>query len=87
MSDIGTPEQGAADSGKAKKPAAKRPNIFARMALFLRQVISELRKVIWPTRKELITYTGVVIVFVAVIATIVALLDFGFTRAVLAVFG
>ena len=37
------------------------------MSLFYRQVLAELRKVIWPTRKELITYTTVVIVFVLVV--------------------
>ncbi len=60
---------------------------LARMSLFYRQVVAELRKVIWPTRKELITYTSVVIVFVGVIIGIVSLLDLGFTKAVFAVFG
>jgi len=40
------------------------PGLFARLGTFYRQVIAELRKVIWPTRRELITYTWVVIVFV-----------------------
>ena len=42
---------------------------------------------IWPTRRELITYTTVVIVFVAVVATIVAVFDLIFAKGVLAVFG
>jgi preprotein translocase subunit SecE len=58
-----------------------------RIGGFFREVVSELRKVIWPTRKELLTYTGVVIVFVTVVTTIVAVLDFGFGKAVLATFG
>ena len=58
-----------------------------RISGFFREVVSELRKVIWPTRKELLTYTAVVIVFVTVVTTIVALLDLGFGRAVLATFG
>lgn len=62
-------------------------SIFGRMALFLRQVVAELRKVIWPTRKELITYTVVVIVFVAVMAAIVAVFDYVFTKGVLFIFG
>ena len=64
-----------------------RRGIFSRFALFLRQVIVELRKVIWPTRKELITYTTVVIVFVVIIAAIVAVFDYAFTKGVLAIFG
>ncbi|MDP4690215.1 MAG: preprotein translocase subunit SecE [Candidatus Nanopelagicales bacterium] len=64
-----------------------RLSLFGRLALFLRQVVAELRKVIWPTRKELVTYTIVVIVFVAVMAAIVAAYDFVFTRGVLLIFG
>jgi preprotein translocase subunit SecE len=67
--------------------SGEKPGLGARIALFYRQVVAELRKVIWPTRKELITYTWVVIVFVAMMAAIVGVLDFVFGRAVLAVFG
>ncbi len=40
-------------------------------ALFIRQVIAELRKVIWPTRRELRTYTIVALTFVLVMVVIV----------------
>ena len=56
-------------------------------ALFVREVIAELRKVIWPTRRELRTYTIVALVFVAVMVAIVVSLDYGFTKLVFAVFG
>ena len=52
-----------------------------------RQIVAELRKVVWPTRTELGTYTSVVIVFVLFIIAIIALFDFGLTHAVQAVFG
>ncbi len=61
--------------------------MLGRFALFVRQVVAELRKVIWPTRKELIAYTVVVLVFVAAMAGIVAVLDYVFTQGVLAIFG
>ena len=64
-----------------------RPGFGARLALFYRQVVAELRKVIWPTRKELITYTWVVIVFVTIVAAIVGIMDYGFGQLVLKVFG
>ncbi len=67
-------------------PQAKR-GPFGRLALFIRQVIAELRKVIWPTRKELIAYTVVVIVFVGIMAAVVAVYDYVFTQGVLAIFG
>ena len=38
----------------ARGKASKKP-LPARISLFYRQIIAELRKVIWPTRKELVT--------------------------------
>jgi len=67
--------------------AAPEHGPFARLALFIRQVIAELRKVIWPTRKELIAYTTVVLFFVLVMAGIIAAFDYVFTQGVLFVFG
>jgi len=74
-----------ADSPRAKQ--ARRSGIFGRIGGFFREVVSELRKVIWPTRKELLTYTTIVIVFVTVMTTIVGLLDLGFGKAILWAFG
>ena len=73
----------------APPPRAKeeRKPLPARISLFYRQVIAELRKVIWPTRRELITYTTVVIVFVLMVIAYVSVHDFGFAKAVLSVFG
>ncbi|MFB9410884.1 MULTISPECIES: preprotein translocase subunit SecE [Dactylosporangium] len=62
-------------------------NIFARLINFIREVVAELRKVIWPTRKELTTYTLVVVVFVIVMLAIVGGLDYGFAKLVLWSFG
>ena len=64
-----------------------RPGLVGRFVNFVREVVAELQKVIWPTRKELLTYTTVVVVFVAIMMTFVALLDYGFARAMFAVFG
>jgi preprotein translocase subunit SecE len=65
--------------------AAKRDRISP--ALFIRQVAAELRKVIWPTRNELVTYTTVALVFVIFMSTIVLTLDYGFTKLMFWVFG
>jgi preprotein translocase subunit SecE len=54
---------------------------------FVRESISELRKVLWPSRNELVTYSIVVIVFVVIMVAIVAGLDIGFAKLVLLVFG
>ena len=56
-------------------------------ALFFRQMVGELRKVIWPTRQMLVTYTVVCMAFVIVMVAIVTALDYGFTKLVFALFG
>jgi preprotein translocase subunit SecE len=58
-----------------------------RIGLFFREIVAELRKVIWPTRNELLTYTAVVVVFVTVMTAIVAGLDYVYAKGVLFVFG
>jgi preprotein translocase subunit SecE len=65
----------------------KKLGLIARIGLFYRQVVSELRKVVWPTRKQLTTYTAVVLVFVTFIIAVVSLLDLVLTKIVFLVFG
>ena len=78
---------GAADAQPSGGIFARLKARIQRIATFYRQVAAELRKVIWPTRKELITYTSVVLVFVFIMVTIVGIFDFAFGQAVIKVFG
>ena len=50
-------------------------------------MFGELRKVVTPTRRELFSYTAVVLVFVVIMMALVAGLDFGFGWLVNLVFG
>jgi preprotein translocase subunit SecE len=54
---------------------------------FYRQVLAELRKVVWPTRRQLITYFWVVLVFVVAMIGIVSALDYVFGSLMFQVFG
>ncbi|MGH3663743.1 MAG: preprotein translocase subunit SecE [Micromonosporaceae bacterium] len=72
---------------KEKDRPKRRVGPIRRLTRFIREVVAELRKVIWPTRKELITYTTVVVVFVVVMLGVIALYDLAFARAMLWVFG
>ena len=72
---------------RGRDEVQRRPGAAARLSLFYRQIIAELRKVIWPTRKQLITYTSVVIVFVLIVIGFVSVLDLAFGKLVLWVFG
>ena len=51
------------------------------------QVRAELRKVNWPTRKELLAYTMVVLVAVVFLTALVFALDLSFSKAILRIFG
>jgi len=66
---------------------AEKLGLFARIGLFYRQVVSELRKVVWPTRNQLTTYTTVVFVFVSFMIVVVSLIDLVLGRLVFWVFG
>mgnify|MGYP000461611452 CR=1 FL=1 len=68
MTDEITPGSSAARDERKK-------GIFGRVTQFMREVVLELRKVVTPTRKELITYTSVVLVFVIIMMTLISGLD------------
>jgi preprotein translocase subunit SecE len=55
--------------------------------LFYRQVVAELRKVVWPTQQQLVTYFLVVMAFVLVMIGLVSVLDLGFGKLVFWLFG
>jgi preprotein translocase subunit SecE len=75
------PEKRSGSGGASKRDTRTTP------ALFFRQMVGELRKVIWPTRSMLVTYTVVCLVFVAFMVIVVTSLDYGFTKLVFALFG
>ncbi|MCF6523542.1 preprotein translocase subunit SecE [Streptomyces sp. JJ36] len=82
------PEPGrSSDDKKPGRGRRGKKGPFGRLALFYRQIVAELRKVVWPTRHQLTTYTTVVIIFVAVMIGLVTVIDYGFTEAMKWVFG
>ncbi len=68
------------------RPVARPSEQRTSPAAFLRQVVAELRKVVYPTQQQLITYFIVVMVFVIFVMTLVSLLDLGFGKVVFAIF-
>ena len=78
MSESSTVRRG--DGSRDREPKRTSP------ATFYRQVVAELRKVVWPTQEQLVTYFFVVMVFVVVMMAIVSALDLAFGRLVFAVF-
>ena len=76
---------------KAKKArdakAASSRNPFVFVWNYLKQVVAELRKVIWPNRKQMVNYTAVVLVFLVIMVALIGGVDLGFAKLVLLVFG
>ena len=76
-----------ADEKQETEESIGKKDLFGRISLFYRQVVAELRKVVWPTQKQLTTYTAVVFVFVGFIIAVVSLLDVVLTKIVFWIFG
>jgi len=72
---------------ESTEQVAEKLGLFARVGLFYRQIVSELTKVVWPTRKQLSTYTAVVLVFVTFVIAVVSIFDLVITKLVFWVFG
>jgi preprotein translocase subunit SecE len=74
---------------KTKKPKAGSSSVNPIMFVYnyLKQVVAEMRKVIWPNRKQMLSYTSVVLVFLAFMVALVGGADLGLSKLVLFVFG
>jgi preprotein translocase subunit SecE len=82
--------QAAVKPGKGKKAGKSRGpsvNPIGYVYNYLKQVVAELRKVIWPNRKQMMTYTSVVLAFLVFMVTLIGLVDLGVAKLVLLVFG
>jgi preprotein translocase subunit SecE len=80
----GTDQVSTVTSKPSKPPTNRRRG---GLGLFIRQVVAELRKVVRPTRPELLTYTTAVLIFVLAVMIYVSIMDYGFGRLVLWGFG
>jgi len=70
-------------SAAAKAPAVKKePNIIDKSLQFLREVRVELKKVTWPSRKQTLGATAVVIILVMIISLFLGLVDFGLSNLI-----
>ncbi|MBC7105601.1 MAG: preprotein translocase subunit SecE, partial [Firmicutes bacterium] len=65
----------AGKAAKKKEPAPRGEPFWTRTEKYFRGVYGELRKVHWPRRREVVIYTGVVLVSVAVVALLIWIVD------------
>lgn len=84
---VAKPEGKGGPTPKRSRQEAQQASLFSRIGRFIREVWAELRKVIWPTRKQMVTYTTVVLFFMAFMVALVAGLDLVFLEGMDFVFG
>jgi preprotein translocase subunit SecE len=72
------------EAAKAIKPSGRsfQPAFFTKTTQFLREVKIELKKVTWPSKKETLASTGVVIVLVMIISAFLGLVDVGLSNLI-----
>ncbi|MGY4712371.1 preprotein translocase subunit SecE [Mycolicibacterium sp. CBM1] len=87
-------ELGVEEKSEKKRKAKKKKtrtgpsrNPIAFVWNYLKQVVAELRKVIWPNRKQMVSYTTVVLLFLAFMVALIGGVDLGLAKLVLWVFG
>ena len=85
--EAGKKPKKAKKAQKARKSQGSSTNPIVYVYNYLKQVVAELRKVIWPNRKQMITYTSVVLAFLVFMVTLIGLVDLGLAKLVLEVFG
>ena len=86
-SDADDKAKKAKKAKKARKSDEPSSNPFVFVFNYLKQVVAELRKVIWPNRKQMGSYTSVVLAFLVFMVTFIGLVDLGLAKLVLWVFG
>ena len=64
----------------AEKKKAERKGIWKTIVQFFKDVRIEMKKVIWPSRQEVINYTLVVLITVTIVATFILVLDLILSR-------
>ena len=89
----GSKDDGNKKGGPPKKKTARKRkdgpsrNPIAFVLNYLKEVVAELRKVIWPNRKQMVSYTTVVLVFLVFMVALIGLTDLGLAKLVMTVFG
>ena len=63
-----------------KKAKSKKPNIFTRMWVKLKEIFSELKKVTWPSFSTVVKQLGCVLGIVLVVLAIILAMDFGLQK-------
>lgn len=87
MTEVSAQSEGSTPKGKKPGKAAGLASLRNRVVKFLRESVSELRRVVWPTKQQVTTYTTVVLTFVVIMALMIFAIDYVAGQGVLFIFG
>ena len=62
----------------------KKPSIWSRMGKFFKDCKSEFKKLVWPTKQQLLKNSALVLVSIVVVGACLALVDFGLNKGIFA---
>jgi len=71
----------------AASKAAQTPGAWDRATQFLREVVQELKRVTWPSRRQTLSTTGVVLALVILVSIFLGVVDFALSRLVRLIIG
>jgi preprotein translocase subunit SecE len=86
MTSEGTPAVDRKAQAQAARNRATQKRERTSPGTFVKEVRGELRRVAWPSRAEVINYSGIVLVTLIILVGLVFLLDFAFAKSVLFLF-
>ena len=74
-------EKAAKAAAKQERKAEKKPGLFRRLGNYLGEVRSEMRRVVWPSKEELKSYSIAIVVMLVVFGIVIWLVDAGIVAA------
>lgn len=82
----GQPTRQRRQPAPTPKPNEVRQKPVAWARTFSKEVAGEMKKVVWPSKQDVINYSIIVFILIVVLTAMIGGLDYGFTRAALKVF-
>lgn len=71
----------------AQSTTEKKPALTKRISRGIKDMLGEMKRVVWPSRKQTVNNTLLVIVFMAIMAVVIGVFDFGLSWIISHVFG
>jgi preprotein translocase subunit SecE len=78
----GMPKMGPAPRTAKGAPAARQKGAARFTPRFAADIVSELKKVVWPKREDVVNLTIVIVICTVLIGTMLGLIDIGFSQLI-----